>query len=78
MAHMAIQSEEIDSSRVAEPINRAYCKRMLIQQARDTRYYWMSVDNIRVSKETLDRLAAGVSASIRSIVEKLPSKGKTI
>ncbi len=60
-------------------INRAACKARLVQHAMDTRYYWKQQwRGIRVSEQTLAKLEASVSAHIRSIVEQLPSKGKTI
>lgn len=58
-------------------INRAEVRRKLIQQAQDTRFYWRQFQP-RVSEATLDKIEASVSAHIRSIVEKLPSAGKTI
>ena len=58
-------------------INRPEVRRRLIQHAQDTRYYWRTV-KARVSKDRLDMIEAAVSAQIRSIVEKLPSTGKTI
>ena len=58
-------------------INRAECRRKLIQQAQDTRYYWKSIQP-RVSDRTLGELEAVVSSWIRSHVAKLPSAGKTI
>ncbi len=58
-------------------INRAEVKRKLVQQAQDTRFYWKQFEP-RVSSATLDKIEAAVSAHIRSIVEGLPSAGKTI
>jgi hypothetical protein len=64
----------------ASLINRAECRRKLIQWAQGSRYYWGQVvgDGVRVSEATLDNLEALVDAKIRDIVAKLPSKGKTI
>jgi hypothetical protein len=60
-------------------LNKAEVKRRLIQHAKDTRSYWNGqLFEPGVRKETLDTIEANVSAHIRSIVEKLPSKGKRI
>ena len=69
--------EEQLALRQSSLINRAEVRRKLIMQAQDIRYYWKQFQP-RVSKATLDKIEANVSAHIRSIVEKLPSKGKTI
>lgn len=58
--------------------NKTAVKQRLIQHARDTRCWWANVDNIRVSEHTIGEIEASVSAHIRSIVQRLPSKGKTI
>ena len=63
--------------RASSLINRAECKRKLIQQAHDTRYYFQTFTP-RVSETTLNNIEAAVSAHIRSIVERAPSKGKTL
>lgn len=59
-------------------INRAELRRKLIQHAQDTRYWWKVIENPRVSEATLDQGEAVLSAWVRSWVERLPSKGKTI
>jgi hypothetical protein len=58
-------------------INRAAVRAKLIEHAEDTRFYWRQFKP-RVSEATLDKIEAAVSAHIRSIVDRLPSKGKTI
>jgi hypothetical protein len=63
--------------RVSSLINRAEVRRKLIQQARDTRYYFQTFTP-RVSEATLEKLEAIIGAEIRSIVERAPSKGKTL
>lgn len=67
----------VPEERLSSLINRAEVRRKLIQQAQDTRFYWKQFEP-RVSEDTLAKIEASVSAHIRSIVERLPSKGKTI
>lgn len=61
--------------------NRAEIKRKLIQQARDTSYYWgvlLKDKDIRVSKDTLLDAEAHMCAWVRSRVERTQQKGQTL
>jgi histone H3/H4 len=55
-------------------INRAEVKRRILRYAKDKRYHPFT----RVSRDTLDRIAASVQVAIVHLVESAPSKGKTL
>lgn len=59
-------------------INRTEVRRRLIERAKADRYYFQSIDNLRVSELTLECLEARLDAFIRAHVAGLPSKGKTL
>jgi hypothetical protein len=58
-------------------LNKSACRAKLIQEARDSKFYWRQFEP-RVSAETLAMAERALLSWIRNHVSKLPSKGKTI
>lgn len=55
-------------------INRAKCKRFLLEYAQSNRAHRFT----RVSAETLDMLEAKMKLAMAHWVDQMPSKGKTL
>jgi len=66
---------------MSEPINKAELRRLLVQQAVDTEYYWrelVGADNIRVSAATFEEAKAHLMTWVRAKISKTQRKGKTL